>query len=356
LNQAAKYWRNLFCISICGLLAALAGCTGCGQGGSSQDVMAKVNGYKVLRSEVDKSYNTQIAGSPQKPTAAEEEALRLNILDQIIGVQLHLQQAEKQGVVATDDEVDSKFNQMKAPYTQEEFQKKIKDQGLTEADAKQEIRRNLTIEKLLNKEIASKVTISDADIQNYFNQHKAEFNLIEPRYFMASIQVYVRPPGQPAGEKGQTDAQARQKIQMIYNRLESGEDFGTVAAQWSEDADTAHNGGEMGAVPESQLKNTDPATREAVQRLKPGQYSNIIPMVNPETHQPVGYRIVRLIGKEAAGQRDLNDPAVQQWIRNQLRTQREQLLRAAYDEVLRDQAEIHNYYAESIMKSTGAAK
>src|SRR6185312_7493101 len=97
-------------------------------------------------------------------------------------------------------------------------------------------------------------------------------------------------------------------------------------------------------------------TREAVQRLKPGQYSNIIPMVNPERHQPVGYRIVRLIGKEAAGQRDLNDPAVQQWIRNQLRTQSEQLLRAAYDEVLRDQAEIHNYYAENIMNSTGAAK
>ncbi|MGE5323333.1 MAG: SurA N-terminal domain-containing protein [Actinomycetota bacterium] len=354
--HSSGYWRALPCLALLGIFAAVSGCTGCGSGGSSQEVMAKVNGYKVLRSEVDKSYNMQIAGSPQKPTPAEEEALRLNILGQIIGVQLHLQQAEKLGVVATDDEVETKFNQMKAPYTREEFQSKLKEQGLTEADAKQEIRRNLTIEKLLNKEIASKVTISDADIRTYYTQHKAEFNLIEPRYFLASIQVYVRPPGQPAGDKGQTDAQARQKIQMIYNRLESGEDFGTVASQWSEDADTAHNGGEMGAVPESQLKNTDPATREAVQKLKAGQYSNVIPMVNPETHQPVGYRIVKLIGKEAAGQRDLNDPAVQQWIRNQLRTQREQLLRAAYDEVLRDNAEIHNYYAESIMKSTGTVK
>ncbi len=354
--RIAAYWRSLSWIGVIGLFAALAGCSGCGQGRSGQDVMAKVNGYKVLRSEVDKSYNQQIAGSPQKPTQAEEEALRLNILAQIIGVQLHLQQAEKLGVVATDDEVDTKFNQMKAPYTQEEFEKKLKEQGLTEADAKQEIRRNLTIEKLLNKEIASKVTISDNDIQNYYNQHKAEFNLIEPRYFMASISVGVRPPGQIPGDKGQTDAQARQKVQMIYNRLESGEDFATVASQWSEDTDTAHNGGEMGAVPESQLKRTDAATREAVQKLKPGQYSNIIPVVNPDTHQTIGYRIVKLIGKEAAGQRDLNDPAVQQWIRNQLRTQREQLLRAAYDEVLRDKAEIHNYYAENIMKNTAGQK
>ena len=112
----------------------------------------------------------------------------------------------------------------------------------------------------------------------------------------------------------------------------------------------------MGPVPESQLKNTDPATRDAVLKLKPGQYSNIIPMVNPESRQPVGYRIVKLIGKEAAGQRDLNDPAVQQWIRNQLRTQREQLLRAAYDEVLRNKAEIHNYYAENILKNTASVK
>jgi peptidyl-prolyl cis-trans isomerase SurA len=62
---------------------------------------------------------------------------------------------------------------------------------------------------------------------------------------------------------------------------------------------------------------------------------------------------VKLIGKEAAGQRDLNDPQVQQFIRNQLRSQREQILRAAYDEVLRDNAEIHNYFAEGILKNTG---
>jgi peptidyl-prolyl cis-trans isomerase SurA len=60
-----------------------------------------------------------------------------------------------------------------------------------------------------------------------------------------------------------------------------------------------------------------------------------------------------LIGKETAGQRDLNDPQVQQFIRNQLRSQREQILRAAYDEVLRDNAEIRNYYAEQILKNTG---
>jgi len=59
------------------------------------------------------------------------------------------------------------------------------------------------------------------------------------------------------------------------------------------------------------------------------------------------------LGKEAAGQRDLSDPTVQQAIRNQLRTQREQFLRSAYDEVLRDSTEIHNYYAEQLLKNAG---
>src|SRR5947208_3253587 len=105
---------------------SLAGCTGCTHQESDKDVMAKVNGYKVLRSEVDKLYNSQIANSPQKPTLAEEEAARLNILRSIIDIQLHLQKAEKLGIVATEDEVDNRLNQAKAPYTKEEFEKKVK--------------------------------------------------------------------------------------------------------------------------------------------------------------------------------------------------------------------------------------
>ncbi len=349
--QARKY-RGSLSLLVLMLALAMAGCQG---RGTDKEVMAKVNSYKIFRSELDKQYNARVAGSPQKPTATEEEALRLNILSGIIDTQLHLQKAEKLGIVATDDEVESKFTQAKAPYTQEEFQKRLKDLGITEADSKQEIRRDLTIDKLLNKEIGSKVTISDSDLQNYYNQHKADFNLIEPRYFVAHILVTPQPMGQPGENPGkaQNDAEARRKINEAYQRLESGEDFAGIAAKFSEDPDTARNGGELGPMPESQLKNTDSATRDAILKLKPGQFSEVIPVVNPTTRQPFGYRIVKLIGKEAAGQRDLNDPQVQQFIRNQLRSQREQILRAAYDEVLRDNADIHNYYAEQILKNSG---
>ena len=182
------------------MAAFLVGCAGCNRQATDKDVMAKVNGYKVLRSEVDKLYNTQIGNSPQKPSAEEEEAARLNILRSIIDIQLHLQKAEKLGIVATDDEVDTKFNQTKAPYSSEEFQKKIKDLRFTETEFKQQLRNTITINKLLNKEFGSKVTISDSEIQNYYNDHKAQFNLIEPQYSLAHILVVPRvAPGASAG-------------------------------------------------------------------------------------------------------------------------------------------------------------
>ena len=71
----------------------------------------------------------------------------------------------------------------------------------------------------------------------------------------------------------------------------------------------------------------------------------------PGSKSAMGYAIYRLIEKEPAGQRELNDPRVQQDIRQQLRDGRAQLLRAAYYEVLRDQAHVDNYLANQIFKN-----
>jgi peptidyl-prolyl cis-trans isomerase SurA len=122
---------------------------------------------------------------------------------------------------------------------------------------------------------------------------------------------------------------------------------------YSEDTETSSNGGDLGFTPESSLRNTDPATRDIVSKLKAGQYSPIITVGNPMTKQLVGFRIVKLLAKEPAGQRELSDPRVQQAIRAQLRDRREQLLKAAYYEVLRDEAKVDNYLAERILDGSG---
>ncbi len=318
--------------------------------------MATVDGRKIFRSDVDKYYDNYQASSSQQAAAGEQAtALRLQILHQMIDDEIIMHRAEKLGLLATDEEVDRKFNEIKAPFTQEEFDQRLKDRKITLADFKRDIRRSITVEKVMNKEVSSKINITDQDITDYYNAHKGEFNLIEPQYHLAQIMVTPtpNPQAQNQNEKAQNEADARKKIQMIANRLDSGDDFATLAMRYSEDPETSGNGGDLGTVPESSLRSTDPLTRDAVMKLKPGQYSPIITLMNPASKQIVAYRIVKLVSKEPAGQRELNDPRVQQAIRSQLHDRREQLLKAAYYEVLRDSAKVENYYAKKILDSNG---
>jgi len=341
-------------VSAAVLLATLAGCSS--QPGS--DVMATVDGRKIFRADVDKVYDNNVASAQQPPTGEQATAFRLNILHQMIDDEILMRRAEKLGLLATDEEVDRKFNEIKAPFTQEEFDKRLSDKKITLADFKRDIRRSITVDKVLNKEVSSKINVTDQDIADYYNAHKAEFNLIEPQYHLAQILVTALPNPQVhnQNEKAQNEADARKKIQMISNRLDSGDDFATLAMKYSEDPETSGNGGDLGTVPESGLKGTDPATREAVLKLKPGQYSPIVSVVNPATKQAVGFRIVKLVAKEPAGQRELQDPRVQQAIRSQLHERREQLLKAAYYEVLRDSAKVENYYAKKVLDANGMEK
>jgi peptidyl-prolyl cis-trans isomerase SurA len=350
-TRAARCALLLTPLVLLGLLPNI----GCNNKEAGADVMATVNGRKITRTEVQKFYDSQVADAPQKPSEEQADTLRLNILRTLIDNEILMQRAEKLGLLATDEEVNAKVAEIKAPYTQEEFDKRLKERQLTMDDFKRDLRRSLTIDKVLNKEVTSKINISDEDITAYYNQHKAEFNLIEPQYHLAQILVTTQPNPQVKTMKAQNEADARKKIQMIENRLDSGEDFATVAMTYSEQPDTAQNGGDLGFIPESSLK-ADKAAFDAINKLKPGQYTTVLTVNDPNTHQVYGFRIVKLISREVAGQRELKDPRVQQAIREQLRDRREQLLKAAYYETIRDKATVDNYFAEEIMKQAGTMK
>ena len=320
------------------------------------DVMATVDGRKIFRADVDKVYDNNVAGAQQAPTGEQATAFRLNILHEMIDNEILMRRAEKLGLLATDDDVDKKFNEIKAPFTQEEFDKRMQEKKITVADYKRDIRRNITVDKVINKEVSSKINITDQDINDYYNAHKAEFNLIQTQYRLALISVTTSPSPQVQNQndKAQNEADARKKIQMIENRLDSGDDFATLAMRYSENPETAGNGGDLGPIQESGLKGiNDPATREAITKLKPGQYSPIITVVDPSSRRVAEFRIVKLVSKEPAGQRELSDPRVQQAIRSQLYDRREQLLKAAYYETLRDSARVENYYAKQVLESNG---
>lgn len=338
---------------------ALATLAGCGSKQAGDDVAATVDGRKIYRTDVEKYYQNQTSGSEQTPVGEQATSLRLSILRELIDNEILMRRAEKLGLLATDEEVERKLSEIKSPYTKEEFDARLKEKKITLDDFKRDLRHSLTVDKVLNKEVTSKINVSDQDITDYYNAHKAEFNLIEPQYHLAQIWVTTAPNPQVhnlKNDKALNETDARKKIQMLVNRLDSGEDFGTLAINYSEDAETSGNGGDLGFTPESSLRNTDPTTRDLVTKLKPGQYTPVISVMNPMAKQLVGFRVVKLMAKEPAGQRELADPRVQQAIRSQLRDRREQLLKAAYYEVLRDQAKVENYLAQKVLDSSGMAK
>jgi peptidyl-prolyl cis-trans isomerase SurA len=351
LEQAHKICASLSIM----LLIGVAGC----KRSYGPDVLATVNGQPIMRAEVEKYYQNNLGNNKEQPTKEQAEATRLGILKQLIDDEMVQQAAKKVNLVATDEEIDAKLAEMKAPYTQEEWDKRLQAASLTQADLRNQIRRSLTTEKLLNKEVNSRVNITDADVSNFYNTNKAQFNFIEPKYDIADIVVTSQPAKmQQQGanlqnSKAGNDMEARRKIEMIHNRLASGEDFATIAANLSENTQDANNGGNMGFIPESSLRG-QPLVFAAISKLQPGQMTEIIPLLAPGAREPGGYAIYKLIEKEPAGQRELNDPRVQQDIRQQLRDSRSQLLRAAYYEILRDQTKVQNNLADQIFKNVAS--
>jgi peptidyl-prolyl cis-trans isomerase SurA len=321
------------------------------------DVVASVNGHAIMRAELDKNFDDAQRNKQDQQPETEEQAKsdKLSIMRTLIDGEIIEQRAAKLNLTATNEEVDSKLTEMKSHYTEEQFNEMLKESSRSIDEVRRDLRRSITLDKLLNKEINSKINVTDGEVNSFYNAHKADFNLIENKLHLAQIIVTGQPAPQGAaanlqGSKANNDADARKKIATLKAQLDSGADFAAVAANYSEDPQTASNGGDMGFVAESQLRQDGQIWSE-VSKLKAGESTPIIPMTPPGAKAPVGYSILHLVSREAAGQRDLSNPAVQQSIRDQLRNTRSQLLKSAYLEMLRDQAKVENYYAEDIFKA-----
>jgi len=336
-------------LAIAILLTVLGGCKRAPQ----TNVAAEVNSRPVTYADLEKQVKIQF---PTSAPEANEDLIsnqKLDVLRSMIDNEIMLQRAEKLGLMAVDADVDAKFSELKAPYTQEEFQKQLDARKITAQELKLQIRRDLSIQKLLNKEITSRISITDQDVTNFYTTNKASFNLAEPQVHLATI--LVTPVPDPSvrnlrSDKAQNDDQAKRKIQMIEARVRQGEDFSMLAQSYSEDPNTAPNGGDMGYVPESALEQANTELRKMVAALQPGQVSGVIKTAE-------GYRILKVVSKESAGQRELNDPRVQQTIRETLINRKDQLLKAAYYEIARNEAKVVNNFAQSIFdKAQQAAK
>ena len=333
------------------VFAAAAGCNK--EARHAPDVWAVVNGKEIKREEVDKYYRTRVNPEGQEPSAEESLSQKLNVLDELINNEILLEKAKKLNLEASDGEVEDKFTELKSPYTEDEFQRRLKDQAMTVEDLKLELRRQLSIQKLLNREVVAKIAITDQDVTDFYNANKAQFNVAEPQYHIAQILVTPRKEQQLRNRKNDdatNEAEAQRKVKMLMDRLNSGADFAQLAMDYSEDVNTAGTGGDLGYVPESALNQSDPALKKVVVGLKAGQVSQPIQV---QTKDGARILILKLITRESPGLRGIAEPQVQQTIRDTLRNRKEQLLRLAYLAIARDGARVTNFLAEQVIEAAG---
>src|SRR5438034_3758856 len=338
------------CLSVLALITASLFIASCGSASkASADVGARVNGKDTRTAQLEKQYQNRLNGAEQPPSAEEAQDLKLQVLNQLINDQILLEMASAAGLSATDAEVDVKFNEFKNQYTEEKINDLLKEQKMTIDDIRNELRKSITIEKLVNKEITSKISVTDAEIKNFYEKNKESFNLPES-YHIAHI--LVTPVADPDLRNGKSDDakspdEARQKAARLLREVQGGRDFATVARESSEDPSSGPNGGDLNFQPLQAIENIDPRLAQAVQKMRAGEtYPQVI-----ETRY--GFHILKLLEKDAGGQKDLADPRVQANVRQAIFNRKDQTLKAAFSEMARNKATVMNFLAERIFAGAG---
>ena len=321
---------------------------GCSSGPNvNSDTAAIVNQTEIKLSVVNKRFEGEVRQSTRKLSPEEASTFKLNILSQLINDHILMEQADEDNLTASDAEVSTRFTEFKKDYTEEKFQEFLNEKALTAEEFKEQLRKSATIEKLYNKEITSKISVSEAEIEKLFANNKANYNLPESWRLAHILVTDAKDPRVNNSQKDDagTPGEAGEKVQRLMQRLLSGEDFSRLAIEYSEDPDSAQRGGDLGFATAPQLEKVSPELKKAVMRLKMEQ---VFPR---PIRAGYGYHIVKLIAKERGGQHDLTEPQVQADIRQTIFLRKETLLKIAYLQVVRNRAKIRNILAETLLSS-----
>jgi peptidyl-prolyl cis-trans isomerase SurA len=313
------------------------------------DAWATVNGRNIVAAEVEREYR-RTRDVNATLSSEEVQAAKMSLLEGLITQDLLLAKGRELMIDVTQSDIDKAFMATKGNLTDEQFQQELSRRSLTADDVRASLRRDLTVQKVLESQVTSKVTITDVEITDFFNANRERFNLPEDAYHLAQIVVTPVREAQATNSSGDDAASpqaVQQKVAMLMQRLERGESFAELAAQFSEDADTAPRGGDLGLVPISAVRQAEPGLRNAVLQMAPGNARVV--------NQNGASAIVYLVAKQVAGQRDLSTPGVKDQITEALKSRREQLLRSAYLTALRTDARITNHAAKRVVEANGKA-
>jgi parvulin-like peptidyl-prolyl isomerase len=272
----------------------------------------------------------------------------LSLLNDLIVQDILLARAGAMKVDVAKADLDTAYENAKKNLSDDAYQQELKRRNLTADDMREGLRREMLTQKVIEQEVGSKISVSDKEVNDFFAANRAQFNVPEEAYHIAQIVITPVRDAQitnGTGDDAASPEAAVAKVKMLMERLKAGASFRDLAMGYSEDAESAPRGGDMGFLPVSRLKQAPPALRDAVLNKQPGS-------VNVATAGGA-YTLVLVVAHEQAGQRDLSTPGMKERITETLRGRKEQLLRLAYLTAARTDAKVENLLAKRLVEAKG---
>ena len=351
MRKFAKVLMVVVFVSV--LSFVLAACSGGGAAESKDStIAATVNGRNILLKEVERSMTQQTGPNVTKLSPLELAQARLSVLEKLIQREVLFQRAEREKLMPTEDQIDGAINQQKTNtgMTSEAFEKALREQNISMETLREEARKDLAIASLQDK-YSGKISISDKEVEDFYNNNRQQF--VNARG-VALAMIMVDPSdnsGSGISDDAKNEADAKLKIDSIYQRLQSKADFATVARAKSEDINTLARGGDIGFATEEDLKNNSFPPELVARFFGPMQVGDY---TEPVRFNSGKWYIFKLAEKRLQTENlTLESPSVRQQITQGLTNERKRILNAALLEVAMNEAKIANNLAAQMLNNPG---
>ncbi|MGD9022715.1 MAG: peptidylprolyl isomerase [Deltaproteobacteria bacterium] len=296
--------RRAICLRYCNILIVIGCLTLSAAAGHAElvdRIVAIVNDECIALSELNEALDPfvqQIREAGHPPEVEREMIFRIreDLLDKMIDQKLTSQESERLNIAVDDREVDQQIERIKSEHflTDEELRQSLAGEGYALEEYRKRIREQLLQMKLINIEVKSKVAITEKDIEDYYEEHKKEFQ-VGQKYHLRTILIKVT-----SSASADQSRAALEKVESIEQALKAGVNFEELARQYSEDS-TAATGGDLGLFT---LDELSPEFRDTVRSLGEGQVSAAL-------RTPNGYQFLKLEDIKGAPGRTLKEARIE---------------------------------------------
>ena len=263
---------------------------------SDLPVVATVNGVPISRQTLEGqvvmaesgrlAQGGEDSGSAEEQRAAQLE-MRVEVLNSLINLELACQEALRRGYAPTDGELNAALKDFADEFGEpDEMYKALEQFGATENDLKGQLAKNMALQKWQENDFLAQIKVTDEEARAFYDAHP---NLVQHGDMVRVSQIFI---GVPLGSLDNVKEQAKAKAEKALSRLRTGDDFGVVAAETSNDPEAAKTKGDLGWLSKGQYL---PMFEETFFSLEPGQTSTVI-------ESPMGFHIFKVTGTKPAGQ------------------------------------------------------